>query len=136
MLLSDSLKTYTTALGQLSNQAFQARLVIADAGVEQALKGITDEINKFFQSAQGKQFLEQVGAALGKLLGILGEIPGHLGLASAAVSALVSSKLMAFAIGASRSLLDLARRYGLPLYRSQPSRLSRIRPPRHWAKPP
>ena len=105
--LPDLLKTYTTALGQLSNQAFQARLVIADAGVEQALKGITDEINKFFQSAQGKQFLEQVGAALGKLLGILGEIPGHLGLASAAVSALVSSKLMAFAIGASRSLLDL-----------------------------
>lgn len=70
--LASALQTTTTQLDRFNNNIFQSQLLIAKGGFIEALTDVVKQLNKQFESAEGKQFFLGVGAALGNVVRLLG----------------------------------------------------------------
>ena len=106
--LPKALDTYTASLGKLSNAFFQAKISIAENGVEPALKTAVDSLNTLMGSAQGAQMMKDIGAALGGVITLLAQIPKHLTEITAGVAGFLSFKLTGFVVEAGAAFRGFA----------------------------
>lgn len=78
--LAGSLDTTTAEIGKLSANIFEAEKRIGDGGFWAGLGEALRELNVWFRSDDGKKFFDDLGAALGKFVGILPALIDNFGL--------------------------------------------------------
>jgi len=72
--LAGSLQSVSAEMGRFSNNLEQAQLRVAQGGFIDGFNGSLKEMNAWFVSEDGIKFFEDIGAALGKLVGILPQV--------------------------------------------------------------
>ena len=102
--LSSSLNTFTTDLGRYENAIFKARLALAE-GFIPALREALQSFTAFSNSADGAQTFASIGQTVGKLIGILAEVPKYFDLARLAAQAFVAVKLAGFVTDTAQRML-------------------------------
>lgn len=93
--LSSSLNTFTADLGRYENAIFKARLALAE-GFIPALREALQAFTAFSNSADGVQTFASIGQTVGRLIGVLAEVPKYFDLARLAAQAFVAVKLAGF----------------------------------------
>lgn len=93
--LSGSLNTFTTDLGRYENAIFKARLALAQ-GFIPALREALQAFTAFSNSAEGAQTFASIGQTVGRLIGVLAEVPKYFDLMRLAAQAFVAVKLAGF----------------------------------------
>lgn len=110
--LPDSLQTLTTHLGNLQNQIFQIRLLVADGGFAKALISLLDDLNEKLSSREGRDFFLAIGAAAGKAVDAIKFLFNNIGLLVQIFNALVAVKVTQWVIGLYKSFNDVSTRAG------------------------
>lgn len=91
--LAKSLTSTTTLLGKFSNEIYQAQLIVANNGFIDAFNRGLEEMIRYFQSREGRDFFLSLSAALGNLVTALSKVPQYFGLISTAIKVFISYKL-------------------------------------------
>lgn len=90
--LSASLDSVSTDIGRFENNVFNAQIAIAN-GFVPALRLALQSFNTFAQSSEGQEVFRNLGAAAGKLIQILAEIPKYFDYITLAAQAFVAVKV-------------------------------------------
>lgn len=94
--LPESLRSFTAQLGRFQNELYKAQLRVGEAGFISGLRDVLASLTTFFQSAEGQQFFNNLGAAAGGFLRILALIPENFDVIVSLVGALIGFKLGAY----------------------------------------
>lgn len=100
--LPDALDTFTTDLGRFQNEVFKTQLKVAEAGFIAGLRDALIELTAFFQSEEGTQFFETLGAAAGGLVRVLATIPRYFQEILLVLTAMAGVRIVAW-LGAMRA---------------------------------
>ncbi|HLP67778.1 MAG TPA: tape measure protein [Rhizobium sp.] len=106
--LAKSLETTTTQIDRFQNNLFKAQLTVAKGGFIDALTRQLLKLNEGFQSREGRDFFLSLGAALGKLVDILGFALDNTELVALAFKAFLSVRVGQFVLGLVQSFQQLA----------------------------
>lgn len=93
--LSSSLNTFTADLGRYENAIFKARLALAE-GFIPALREALQAFTAFSNSADGVQTFASIGQTVGRLIGVLAEVPKYFDLMRLAAQGFIAVKLAGF----------------------------------------
>lgn len=107
--LPEALKSVNTAIGQLRNAAFQALVTIANSGFIEKFSDFVRTLTSWIQSAEGVQFFQNIGQALGALMSVLKEAVGHWRILAAVLAGIVGIKIGRVLQGFAVDLVRLQR---------------------------
>lgn len=91
--LSASLESVTTQIGRLQNNVFNAQLDVAESGFIASLSEALKNLNDFFQSRDGEEFFQRIGATLGRFTTALSVVPKYFDQIIFALQAFVAVKI-------------------------------------------
>ena len=97
--LPAALTSTTTKLGQFANAIYQAQLRVGEGGFIEGLNKALEEANKWFASREGRDFFLSLGAALGKFMVLLAELPKNIDLVIRVIQILISLKMAQWVMG-------------------------------------
>lgn len=75
--LSESLRGTTAEIGRFSNSLFEAQLLVARGGFIESFTNALRRMNEFFASREGRDFFLSLGAALGRFIDLLAQVPKY-----------------------------------------------------------
>lgn len=94
--LAASLKTTTTALGQMQNAAYQALITFADAGFIEAFTDLIRDLTETMKSADFRAFITSLSQAISVLLKAIGLLVQNFQLVTAAATGFVAIRIIPF----------------------------------------
>lgn len=106
--LEASLKTTTTALGQLQNAAFQALVVFGEGGFIEGFTELVRDLTEVLKDPAFLDFASRISAGFGVLAKVLGTAAKNFDLVAFAVSGLIGLKLSGVLIRWGNDFLKLA----------------------------
>lgn len=94
--LPKALQSTTAQIGKFWNNIFQAQLQVANGGFIEGFNRLLQEMNKWFESREGRDFFLGLGAAAGKLFGVLTVVAQNIDTVFDLIQALVTLKVAAW----------------------------------------
>lgn len=91
--LAESLQSTSAQIGRFFNNLYQAQLQVARGGFIEGLTKALAELDKWFQSREGRDFFLSLGAAAGKLMEVMAQLPQYFGLVGDAIKIIVALKI-------------------------------------------
>ena len=91
--LAEALTSFTTEMGKMENNIYQSQLRIAKGGFIDALKDGMAELNKWFDSKDGREFFLELGAAMGSVVKVLSVMPQYFGEIGFAIKGFMAFKV-------------------------------------------
>lgn len=111
--LADSLRSTTTAIGKFWNNIFQAQVQVANGGFIAGFNALLEEMNKWFESREGRDFFLALGAASGKFMGVLKVLAQNIEVIFDLIGGLVTLKVAAWFTGMANGAIAAAKNMSL-----------------------
>ncbi len=99
--LSASLVSVTAEIGRFQNELFNAQVRVGEGGFMDGLRIALMELNKWFESREGRDFFLSLGAALGSFMQVLAQVPPYFGTITTVIKILIALKLASIIRGIS-----------------------------------
>lgn len=97
--LADSLRSTTSEIGRFSNNLFEAQLLVARGGFIDSFTNALRTMNAYFRSKDGQEFFLSLGAALGRFIDVLAQVPQYFGEIKLAIQAFIGFKVGQLVLG-------------------------------------
>lgn len=97
--LADSLRSTTSEIGRFSNNLFEAQLLVARGGFIDSFTNALRTMNAYFRSKDGQEFFLSLGAALGRFIDVLAQVPQYFGEIKLLIQAFVAFKVGQIVLG-------------------------------------
>ncbi|ARB05695.1 tape measure protein [Synechococcus virus S-ESS1] len=107
--LADALKSTSTAIGRLGNEAFEALLRFGQAGFLEAFTDLALTITDTLKSADFQAFSDNASAAMAKLVNFIGFAIENFRVLAAVITAFIGLRLTPIVLAVAATFRDFAR---------------------------